>query len=283
VKYWPRTVGVSEETLNEICGDGAMSVGDRFRYLWQNLRRNLATLGRGPGARPFFPGPARARQALAGHSPSRLITNVFIDSELPRLLPPRQLEVLEIGCGAGAMADRLAGLGYGGAYTGIDIQDYFKRDRPGDFPFAIEFRQIDAHEFSPARPIDLMVSVSTLEHIPSDTTLIARFPAFFKPGGLEVHVVPAGSSLLPYLWHGFRQYTPAMLAARFGSNVELVKIGGLGSLLLHSLFITGPEMFLRRSLRKALPGVYATLMQGALRLDRVLPVCPTAYAVIRRH
>lgn len=274
---------ISADQSPEICGDGAMSAGDRLRYLWQNLCRNLATLGRGPMARPFFPDPEQARMAMTGQSPSRLITNVFIDSELPKLLPPRKLEVLEVGCGAGAMADRLAALGYSGVYTGVDIQDYFRRDRPGDFPFAVEFRQIDAHEFSPVRPIDLMVSVSTLEHIPADAKLIERFPGFFNRGGLEVHVVPAGSSLLPYLWHGFRQYTPAKLAARFGPNVELVKIGGLGSLLLHFLVITGPEMFLRRSPRKVLPGVYVKLMRLALSVDRILPVCPTAYAVIRRH
>lgn len=274
---------VSADPPPEICGDGAMSAGDRVRYLWQNLCRNLATLGHGPAARSFFPDLALARAAMTGQSPSRLITNVFIDSELPRLLPPRRLEALEIGCGAGAMADRLAALGYSGVYTGVDIQDYFKRERPADFPFAVEFRQIDAHEFFPARPVDLMVSVSTLEHIPSDAKLIARFARFFKSGGLEIHVVPAGSSLLPYLWHGFRQYTPAKLAARFGPRIEIIKVGGLGSLLLHFLVITGPEMFLRRSPRKALPGVYTALMRLALRIDRVLPVCPTAYAVIRRH
>lgn len=267
----------------EICGDGEMRIGDRFCYLWQNLRRNLAMLGHGPAARSFFPDLERARKAMMGQSPSRLITNVFIDSELPKLLPPRKLEVLEIGCGAGAMAARLTALGYSGAYTGVDIQDYFDLDRTNGVPFSIEFYQADAHLFSPKRPIDLMVSVSTLEHIPSDAKLIERFPGFFKPGGLEVHIVPAGSSLLPYLWHGFRQYTPANLAARFGPTVELVKIGGLGSLLLHFLVITGPEMFLRRSPRKVMPGVYAAMMKAALRIDRVLPVCPTAYAVIRRH
>lgn len=268
---------------NEISGDGAMTAGNRIRYLWQNLWRNLATLGRGPMARPFFPDMEQADKAMTGQSPSRLITNLFIDSELPKLLPPRRLEALEVGCGAGAMADRLAALGYSGVYTGVDIQDYFKRERANDFPFAIEFKQIDAHEFSPARPVDLMVSVSTLEHISSDARLIERFPGFFNRGGLEVHVVPAGSSLLPYLWHGFRQYTPAKLAARFGPSIELVKIGGLGSLLLHFLVITGPEMFLRRSLRNLFPRAYAALMRLALRIDRLLPVCPTAYVVIRRH
>ncbi len=274
---------VDADQSAEICGDGTMSTGDRVRYLWQNACRNLASFGHGPAARPFFPDSARARIAMSGQSPSRLITNLFIDSELPKLLPPRKLEVLEIGCGAGAMAERLAALGYSGVYTGVDIQDYFRRERPDNFPFAVEFYQIDAHEFTPARPVDLMVSVSTLEHIPSDAKLIGRFAGFFNPGGLEVHVIPAGASLLPYLWHGFRQYTPESLAARFGTRIDIVKIGGFGSLLLHFLVITGPEMFLRRSARKQLPGVYAAMMRWALRIDRLLPVCPTAYAVIRRH
>ena len=267
----------------EICGDGAMSAGNRVRYLWRNACSNLVSFGRGPAARTFFPERERARIAMSGQSPSRLITKLFIDSELPKLLPPRKLEVLEIGCGAGAMAERLAAIGYSGVYTGVDIQDYFRRDRPDNFPLAVSFCQIDAHEFTPARPVDLMVSVSTLEHIPSDAKLIARFSGFFNPGGLEVHVIPAGASLLPYLWHGFRQYTPVSLAARFGADIDLVKIGGLGSLLLHTLVITGPEMFLRRSLRKAMPAAYGALMGLALRIDRVLPICPTAYAVIRRH
>jgi 2-polyprenyl-3-methyl-5-hydroxy-6-metoxy-1,4-benzoquinol methylase len=267
----------------EICGDGAMSVGDRFRYLWQNACRNLAASGRGPARRPYFPDIERARSAMSGQSPSRLITNLFLDSELPKLLPPRQIEILEIGCGAGDMAYRLAKLGYNGRYTGVDIQDRFRRDHPSDFAFEVDYRQIDAHEFAPKHPIDLMISVSTLEHIASDSRLISRFPGFFNPGGIELHVVPAGASLVPYLWHGFRQYTPAKLAARFGSNIDIIKIGGLGSFLLHAIVITGPEMLLGRSLRKVMPGIYLGLMRAALRIDRALPICPTAYAVIRRH
>lgn len=267
----------------EICGDGAMSVADRFRYLWQNACRNLGEFGRGPSPRPYFPDLDAARRAMTGQSPSRLITNLFIDSELPKLLPARQIEVLEIGCGAGDMAHRLARLGYSGHYTGVDIQDRFRRDHSVDFPFAIDFRKVDAHQFTPDRPVDLMVSVSTLEHIPADEKLVSRFPKFFKPGGVELHVVPGGASLLPYLWHGYRQFTPAKLADRFGPDIDIVKIGGLGSYLLHVLVITGPEMLLRRSLRKPMPRIYKALMRAALRLDRVLAVCPTAYAVIRRH
>ena len=100
---------------------------------------------------------------------------------------------------------------------------------------------------------------------------------------LEVHVLPSGASLATYLWHGYRQYTPVMLAERFGDDIEIVRLGGLGSYLLHGLFITGPEMLLHRSLRKAMPRIYLALLRTALRIDRVIPVCPNAYAVIRRH
>lgn len=274
---------VSVDHSAEICGDGAMSTGDRFRYLWQNACRNMASFGCGPATRPFYPDLHRARSAMSGQSPSRLVTELFIESELPKLLPPRSMAVLEIGCGVGAMARRLARLGYRGSYTGVDIQDRFRRDYPSGFPFEVDFRQIDAHEFSPNQQIDFMISVSTLEHIPRDSELISRFPSFFNPGGLELHVVPGGSSLLPYLWHGFRQYTPAALAARFGLGIDIIRLGGLGSYLLHVIVITGPEMFFRRSLRNVMPGLYSRLLRAALRLDRVFPIYPTAYAVIRRH
>ena len=43
------------------------------------------------------------------------------------------------------------------------------------------------------------------------------------------------------------------------------------------------EMLLHRSLRKAMPRIYLALLRAALRIDRMAPVCPNAYAVIRRH
>jgi hypothetical protein len=96
-------------------------------------------------------------------------------------------------------------------------------------------------------------------------------------------VVPSAASLAAYLWHGYRQYTPASLAERFGQRAEIVRIGGLASLLLHIVFITAPEIALRRSLRESVPGLYRTCLRAALRVDRVLPFCPTAYAVVRHH
>jgi SAM-dependent methyltransferase len=208
---------------------------------------------------------------------------LFLEAELPRLTVPRELEVLEIGCGSGSMAFRLSRLGYSGRYCGIDINDRFRCDHPGNFPFAVSHVVVDAHAYAPPRAVDLLISVSTLEHIPHDGVLIRRLASLFNPGGVEVHVVPSGPSLAVYLWHGFRQYTPAALAAKFGHPIEIVRLGGVASYLVHLVFITVPDMIFYRSLRKTLPGLYRALLLGSLRLDALLPFLPTAYAVIRRH
>ena len=269
--------------VEELNGDTRLSSADRLRYLWRNLCRNLSAVGRGPATRKFSPAADKARAMAAGQSPGRLLTELFIAEELPRLLAMRKADVIEIGCGSGSMADRLAGLDFSGRYCGVDIQDRFNRNRPKDFPFSVEFRQCDVHDFVPAYKADLMISVSALEHIPHDDRVIGRFPDAMKPGGMEVHVVPSGAGLAIYLFHGLRQYTPAALEQKFGADIEIVRLGGLGSYLLHITFITVSDLVFRRSLRKAAPWLYRTLLLGALWCDGWLPLCPSAYAVIRRH
>jgi hypothetical protein len=53
--------------------------------------------------------------------------------------------------------------------------------------------------------------------------------------------------------------------------------------LLHFIFITIPDLILRRPWRKRAPKLYRAMLIAALRLDRALPFFPSAYAVIRRH
>ena len=266
----------------EICGDLPLTPGQRLKYLVQNAVRNIKTVGRGPKVRAFRP-QRLAKGAMVAQSPSRFLTELFIATELPKLTPPGYKDVIEIGCGSGSMAGRLAGLGYNGRYTGVDIVDRFRRDQTNGLPFDINFICADAHEFRPPYNADLMISISALEHIPADTAAIRRFAGFLNTGGVEVHVVPAGWGLAVYLWHGFRQYTPASLVDRFGADIQIVGLGGFGSLLLHTMAITLPELCFKKSLRKAIPRIYSALVSAALCVDRVLPVCPTAYAVIRRH
>ncbi len=272
----------ARQATNELNGDLRLSFGERVRYLCSNARRNMVAIGTGPATRAFVPPRSASGKRFVGQSPSRFLTEVFIDSELPQLLTQKQVEVVEIGCGSGSMSARLATLGFGGRYTGIDIVDQF---RPQALPssFTSNFIESDAHRFIPERPIDLLISVSALEHIPDDAKLIKRLATHMAPGGLELHVVPGAASLFTYLWHGYRQYTPKGLADRFGEGrTSIVRLGGLGTFLLHLCFITS-EVLVGRSLRTFAPRLYGRMLRGALMLDRFAPVCATAYAVIRRH
>jgi hypothetical protein len=129
-----------------------------------------------------------------------------------------------------------------------------------------------------------VVSISAIEHIPRDGKLLRQLASVVRPGGLELHAVPAAAGLIAYLWHGFRQYTPRSIAARFGTaGVELVRLGGLGTLAVHVLTITIPELLFHRSLRQSAPALYASLMRAGLTLDRLLPIAPTAIVIVRRH
>ena len=268
---------------NELSGDIRLSPGDRLRYLAGNALRNLSGPRGAARVRFFEPDLARASEIAMGQSPGRLLTELFLEIELQRIVQREDLSVLELGCGSGSMATRLARLGYRGRYTGIDIKDRFDREVACALPLQAEFVEVDAHAFQPTDRYDLMLSVSALEHIPEDALLIARLPEFFKPGGLEIHVVPSGASLGLYLWHGFRQYTAASIEQKFGPTVEIVQLGGFASYLVHFGFVTMPDLLLRRSIRKSAPSLYRRAVLMALRLDRWMPFFPCAYAIARRH
>lgn len=267
----------------EICGDRPLSAKLRLVYLWRNARRNcaLSAWRSGVTARPLF---ADSLGSWNLQSPSRFLTDVFFERELPKIFPPnRATNVVEIGCGSGSLARRLAHAGFGGTYTGIDIGNRFGRDFGEKFPFDVTFIQGDVHDYTPAVPIDLLISVSALEHIADDNVVLARLATHMRPGGMEIHVVPSAAALYAYLWHGYRQYTPRALVERLGNGITLWKLGGAGTFAVHLTTITIPELLLGFPLRRRLPGLYGRLARIGAALDHVLPFAPTAYLVVRRH
>lgn len=267
---------------SELNGDLKLSPVDRLRYLWRNAVRNLEAGWRPRSSAAFMPPVAEAMRWFRGQSPSRLLTEAFFET-LPARFPVREVDVLEIGCGSGSMTARLSRLGYSGRYTGVDIADRFEREGIAGERFERRFVQSDAHQFKPPRPVDMIVSVSTLEHIPRDAALIQRLSATVAAGGIEIHAVPSRSALLAYLWHGYRQYSAEDLRVRFpGRAIEVLRLGGFATFLVHILMIT-PEIFVGKFIRARWPDVYRRAIALALTLDRVLPFCPTAYVVICRH
>jgi len=268
---------------DELSGDGRLTPANRLRWLAINALRNLrGAFARVPSetARPGAD-VVKAARAWAG-SPSRLVSDEVVRLELARQFGGRHVTIVDIGCGSGGARRHFEAAGLTGDYLGIDIEDRFDRGRvwPG---LSSRFVRVDAHDARlPA--CDLVFSFSALEHIPDDGRLIARLRDALKPGGAQIHVVPAGGALVAYLWHGYRQYNRLALARRFDlSRTRVIKVGGLASLALHAAWIALPEIILGRSLRRAMPGLYGRLVATSIRLDRLLPFGPTNYVVIERR
>jgi SAM-dependent methyltransferase len=199
-------------------------------------------------------------------------------SVLPTLDFPRQIDVLEIGCGSGSMCRRLAGLGFSGSYVGVDIKDRFDRAAVAGFDKTLVMADITTWE--PDRRFDLILSVSALEHIPGDARLIERARSWLKRGGRQLHILPAPWALPLYLWHGYRQYGLGRLATMFDARARIFRLGGVISVAVHLLFITVPELLLRVPLRQRLPRLYERAA-GACRADARLASRPAVhYAVV---
>lgn len=260
----------------EISGDGDMTISQRLRYLVVNLMRNFRRSGAELRHCNFFSDRLSRTSAMA--SPGRVLTEAFLGRELPKLLSPGEIRVLEIGCGSGSLTKLLAEFGYRGSYVGVDVADRFDRSMTNGF--RRDFIRIDAHDFKTDGQFDLVISVSALEHIPEDHRLIQQLSGFVAPGGLQLHFLPSPWGLPAYLWHGYRQYTFAALGERFNINrVVGYSLGGIASFLLHFTFITLGEMLLPLRLRQRLPRLYGRLLDSSLRLDRWLPACATMVAV----
>ena len=260
----------------EINGDVRLSIAQRLDYLVRNFFRNFSHGNRRLKQQPFC--AIRLQRTPVMASPSRALTEAFLYMRLPEMLPLGNVRVLEIGCGSGSLTRILADIGYSGKYVGVDIDDRF--DRTVQPEFEKVFVHTDVNRFEPEGKFDLVISVSALEHIPGDPQLIPRLFEAAKPGGLQLHFVPNGWGLPVYLWHGYRQYTSASLAKIFNPDrTTLFAMGGAASFVLHFLFITIGEILLRLRLRQRLPRLYGRLLDECLKLDRLVPVCATMYAV----
>ncbi len=268
----------------EINGDMSLGTADRVRYLAGNLTRNLRGAFAPTTIRYWrHPDGLLGKTALGSASPGRLLSEAFIQHELPRLVAPRSLRVLDIGCGSGRMAKLLAEAGYSGDYLGIDPQDRFRAQEWTEASrFELRFLQGDAPAVLPGSSFDFIVSLSALEHIPDDARLIRCLNKLLAPGGLQIHFVPSTWGLFVYLWHGYRQYGAAAIAKRFDRNSTTVyKLGGLGSFLVHWSFITLPEHLLRASFRSKWPRAYDRLLRAGLSLDRAAPFMGSIYAILQ--
>jgi SAM-dependent methyltransferase len=216
-------------------------------------------------------------------SPMRSYLDAFMGLELTKLLPPSNVSIFDIGCGTAYVRSLLTRAGYSGTYTGIDVVKEPKFDMYAYPEFITVFLNQDIATFKTNERFDLVISNTSLEHIENDTQAVVVAHSLVKEGGIEVHLVPSLWSLPLYLWHGYRQYTPARIRKIFkGSNYKVYRMGGLGSFLLHFFYITIPERFLGVTHLRAKP-LYKKLKVTANKIDKFFPLLSSLYAVAVFH
>jgi SAM-dependent methyltransferase len=172
---------------------------------------------------------------------------------ITRMMPPGVADVLEVGCGQGALGARLSAR-Y--RYVGLepDPQSYavaearFARIEGG------EVRNASIATLGPQERYDLVCAFEVLEHIEDDQNALIQWTAHLRPGGWLLISVPAHQrryAAADELVGHFRRYDPehlAALVAKLGlENVDIREYGGpLGYVLEY-----GRNAVARRRLGKA--------------------------------
>jgi glycosyltransferase involved in cell wall biosynthesis/precorrin-6B methylase 2 len=194
---------------------------DRFQrdYTTAAIGRRLAVLLRSPGE------PAWVR-------PPRFMLRLDLVRRLLARLP-RDLPVLEVGYGAGAMLEELAAQGFG-PVVGIDFSASaarLARRRLARFPAAARPRllrgTLDTLDPTKAR-FGAILAFEVLEHVEDDRGLLAQAFRLLRPGGRMLISVPAHQrrfSAWDEMVGHFRRYEREELRARFteaGFQVEVL-------------------------------------------------------------
>jgi trans-aconitate methyltransferase len=122
----------------------------------------------------------------------RRLTNIVLDY----VAPENPLTVLDIGCGTGAQLFSLAAELPLSSFIGVDfsaanirIAESTREVSPhGD---RITFHACDYMEFQPKHRVDVILSYSTLHHIPiDDDRLFGKIADELSPGGVLINTMP---------------------------------------------------------------------------------------------
>ena len=108
-----------------------------------------------------------------------------VAAKVRALAPDPGTRILDLGCGSGALLERLAGMGYR-QLTGVDI-------RPPAVTAAIRVEQADLDQFrldAPDGSFDLVLAVEVIEHIENPGLFLAELARLLRPGGLALFTTP---------------------------------------------------------------------------------------------
>lgn len=131
-----------------------------------------------------------------------------------RLLPERPSRVLEVGCGQGAVAVRLAARH---DYTGVELDEASSgvaRERMASAGLSGRIVHGPAEELPDAEQFDMVCAFEVLEHIDDDGAALKSWVSRVRPGGTVLLSVPAWQSRFgpmdETVGH-FRRYSPEQM------------------------------------------------------------------------
>ncbi len=268
----PPPAGCIRPDPSRLNGDVGLTSDDREAYLHFHRERNahLAHLSRVEHIRTL-PMPCAVVEDRSGSSPSRVAMDSFVRwfgrRVLERVERP-EIRVLDLGCGSGYARRLLADVGLGGEYIGLDHAEHPRFASFGGAAFAQRLIVGDVHAMDPldVGPVDLLISMTALEHFEDDARALERARRALRPGAGELHIVPAEKGLDLWGPHGWRQYSPRCVSRLF-PQAEIYRIGGLFSTLVHESMISHANGR-KCERRERFPGVYRALRACSHPLDR---------------
>lgn len=108
-----------------------------------------------------------------------------VAATVQQLVPDPTARILDLGCGSGALLERLLLMGYGDL-VGVDISPPASTDR-------IHYKQSDLDDFQldcPDASFDLVLAVEVIEHIENQGLFLAEISRLLTPGGLALFTTP---------------------------------------------------------------------------------------------
>jgi SAM-dependent methyltransferase len=212
------------------------------------------------------------------NSPFRDYIDMFLSEEL-NSQNKENVSVLDIGCGEGYTYKKLLDEGFIGSYTGIDVKKSSIFDAYLSPMLDKKFIKCSAEDITIQTKFDLIISVTSLEHIDNEKKVIKNIKDLLAEGGTEIHIVPASATIFLYFLHGWRQYSIKMLSNLMKDRdvISVHQGGGFASFLFHFLFITLP-IKLRLDYKKS-GKIFIKLKHLSMKLDKFLPFLPVVYCV----
>ena len=112
-----------------------------------------------------------------------------------RIGVPRPRSVVDLGCGPGNLTGTLAARWPDAVITGVDSSEQMiaaaTEARPPGAADRLRYELADLRDWTPAGPVDVVLSNATLQWVPEHVELFERFAGWLAAGGAFAFQVPA--------------------------------------------------------------------------------------------